>query len=65
MEHYLFEMDPGDRLEMKEQAMKTIPRPWEMVMKEVEERYQNASVRQRKKNKKTFPSRADKPKQLL
>ncbi len=40
IEHYLYELSEGDRVEMKKKAQETIPRPWETVMKEVEERYQ-------------------------
>jgi len=57
IEHYLFKMDPVDRASMKEQARKTIPHPWEMVMREVEKRYQAASARQRRRKKRVFPAR--------
>jgi len=39
LEHYLYEMSASARERMKRQAQKTIPRPWELVMQEVEERY--------------------------
>ena len=57
MEHYLFELDPASRARIKEQAQKTIPRPWETVMREVQERYRTASVRQKGAQKSTFSIR--------
>ncbi len=57
VEHYLYEMSADERARMQEQAQRTIPRSWESVMKDVEERYQAAMARPRDKKKRAFPLR--------
>jgi glycosyltransferase involved in cell wall biosynthesis len=55
VEHYLFEMSPAERARIKEQAQKTILKPWDIIMQEVEARYQAASSVKRRKKTRTFP----------
>ena len=55
MEHYLFELSDGDRMKMRKNAQETIPLPWEVVMKEVEGRYQALIARGKRKQKTRFP----------
>jgi 1,2-diacylglycerol 3-alpha-glucosyltransferase len=54
IEFYLFEMSASDRMNIKKNAQKTIPLPWETVMKEVEERYEDLIARGRRKAKPRF-----------
>jgi hypothetical protein len=39
MERYLFGMSDNERADIRKNAQKSVPLPWETVMTEVEERY--------------------------
>jgi len=51
IENYLFHMSDQERQNMRSQAQKTIPLPWETVMEEVEERYRGLIARGKKRRK--------------
>lgn len=55
LERFLFEMSVEERLAIRKHAQESIPLPWEIVMMEVEERYQALIAKGKQKKKSRFP----------
>jgi 1,2-diacylglycerol 3-alpha-glucosyltransferase len=54
LERFLYEMSAEQREAIRKNAQKSVPLPWEKVMKEVEERYKTLAARGRLKRKSMF-----------
>ena len=51
MERYLFGMSENERANIRKNAQKSVPLPWDTVMKEVEERYRALILKGKPKRK--------------